>query len=614
MASVRSIYGLVKMFCFACHLLARTKDCVHMASSRFVWKMAESMPVGSLAEVSVRSPITRQLLWNRGVQTAQAAQAFFAPNWESDLHDPLQFRHLEPAANRLFSALQANERITVHGDYDADGVTGSALLLTTLREIERRLTGRSLPDSCTDFYIPHRDAEGYGLHERTVQLLHERGTKVIVTVDCGIACVAEIASARALGMDVIVVDHHQFGEVLPEAWLIHPGLPQETYPFKKLAAVGVAFKFACALLTRARERGVDIPTGWEKWLLDFVSIATVTDMVGLVGENRLLEQYGLRVLRKTRRPGFLALFEAAKLDQGTLSAESVGFAIGPRLNAAGRMDHAQLALRLLLAESLDEARVLANELERCNRARQEATRAMMMEAEQLVQDQSMQEWPLQVVWHEAWSPSLVGLVAGRLMERSGRPVVAIGKHGDRWIGSGRSPALFDITEAVRGAGEGILTRSGGHVQACGFSLESEDSLPLFRDRLIAWAKTRLEGRRLDPELLIDAEVGLGALSWDLWEDLAACEPFGMENPRPTFAIRGAFVAKVSTLGEGKHLRLDVLDQGTKVFKCMGFSYPTNAYQPKQGDRIDIAVQLAVNEWNGTRSLEGRIMDVRLASA
>lgn len=601
-----------KGFVASCQRDARAKDSEHMASSRSVWKYADPIPKEALEGVATKSPITRQLLWNRGIRTLQDAQAFFAPNWERDLHDPLQFRHLDPAAARLFAALEGEERITVHGDYDADGVTGSALLLTTLREIERRVTGRSLAQSCVDFYIPHRDAEGYGLHEKTVQLLHERGTKVIVTVDCGIACVAEIGAARALGMDVIVVDHHQFGEVLPEAWLIHPGLPQETYPFKKLAAVGVAFKFACALLTRARERGVDIPVGWEKWLLDFVSIATVTDMVGLVGENRLLEHYGLHVLRKTRRPGFLALFEAAKLDQRTLSAESVGFAIGPRLNAAGRMDHAQLALRLLLAESLDEARVLASELERCNRARQEATRAMMAEAEQLVQDQAMQEWPLQVVWHEAWSPSLVGLVAGRLMERSGRPVVAIGKHGDRWIGSGRSPAIFDITQAVRGAGEGILTRAGGHVQACGFSLENQEALPLFRERLISWAKTHLEGKRLEPELMIDAEIGLGALSWDLWEDLEKCEPFGMENPRPTFAIRGAFVAKVSTLGEGKHLRVDVLDQGTKTLKCMGFSYPPSAYQPKQGDRVDLAIQLAVNEWNGTRSLEGRIMDLCLA--
>ncbi len=582
-------------------------------TGRFVWKMAPSRPIDALMTVETRSPITRQLLWNRGIRSAEEAQAFLRPDWDAGIHDPLQFRHLDPATERLFLALEQNERITVHGDYDADGVTGSALLITTLRELERRLTGRSFDTSCVDFYLPHRDAEGYGLHEKTVETLHARGTRVIVTVDCGIACVAEIASARALGIDVIVVDHHQFGEVLPDAWLIHPGLPEETYPFKKLAAVGVAFKFACALLSRARSRGIAVVDGWEKWLLDLVAIATVTDMVGLVGENRVLEHYGLFVLRKTRRPGFLALFESAKLDQKTLNAESVGFAIGPRLNAAGRMDHASLALRLLLAESLEEARPLAAELERCNRARQEGTRSMMQEAEAMVLEQGMQDWPIQVVWNAAWSPSLVGLVAGRLLERSGRPVIAMGKHGDRWIGSGRSPAIFDVTKAVQIAGEGILTRSGGHKQACGFALEAEDLLPRFRDQLVAYAKTTLEGQVLEPELAIDAEMPLSALNWGLWEDLALCEPFGMENARPAFLVRGVHVAKRDALGEGKHVRLQILDTGTKSFKCMGFSYPSGAYLPKEGDRIDVVLQLAVNEWNGTRSLEGRILDMQPSS-
>lgn len=577
---------------------------------RYRWHLAEPLPDQALHDVETRSPYTRQLLWTRGIRDAVQARAFLNPSWEEGLHDPRQFRHLDAAAERIFAAITNAERVTVHGDYDADGVTGSTLLITVLRDLERRLTGRIGTDSLIDSYIPHRDAEGYGLHAATVQILKERGTKLIMTVDCGIACVSEIALARQQGIDVIVVDHHQFGETLPDAMLIHPGLPEETYPFKKLAAVGVSFKFATALLSVARERGIDIPAGWEKWLLDLVAIATITDMVGLVGENRVLQHFGLRVLRKTRRPGLLALFEAARIEASNIDAETVGFMIGPRLNAAGRMDHASLALRLLLAESPEEARTLAQELERCNRQRQDVTRKMMDQADVLMRETNMDDWPLRVLWHEDWSPSLVGLVAGRVMERTGRPVIAIGRHGSTWIGSGRSPACFDVTAAMRTAGEGILTRVGGHVQACGFALESPDKLPDLRERLLKHAETALKGVLLQPELKIDAEIPLEAINWNLWEDLVRCEPFGQENPRPVFCLRRAFIAKAERISEGKHLRVQVVAPSGKSLKLMAFSYPADAWLPAPGTWADLALNVSVNEWQGVRTLEGRLVDMQ----
>ena len=580
---------------------------------RYRWNIQTPCPVDALSGLPLRSPLTQQLLWNRGLRTAEDALAFMDPHWETGVHDPMQFTHIVPAMDCIFQAIKAGERITVHGDYDADGVTGSALLITVLRELEKRCTSRTLDQSCIDFYLPHRDAEGYGLHAHTVDLLHTRGTKVIIMVDCGIACVAEIALAREKGMQVVVVDHHTFGETLPDGWLIHPSLPNETYPFKKLAAVGVAFKFATALLSRARAEGVAILMGWEKWLLDFVAIATVTDMVGLVGENRVLERYGLLVLRKTRRPGLLALFELANIDPTTISAETVGFVIGPRINAAGRMSHASLALRLLLAESTEVARTLAKELEACNRSRQTVTRTMMVEAEQLVEEQKMDAWPLQIVWSESWSPALVGLVAGRLMEKTGRPVIAIGKHGDHWIGSGRSPSCFDITQAMRLSGEGILTRVGGHLQACGFSLLDATRLPELRTRLLAYAGDLLKNLTLEPELSIDAEVPLGAFTWELWEDLERCEPFGQENPRSTFLVRNALVTKVGRMGEeDKHLRLHMIQSDGSSLACVAFRYPKEALVPALGARVDVVLQLAVNEWRGKKTLEGRLLDVRLA--
>lgn len=578
---------------------------------KYRWRWHEPIPQEALRVVEVRSPYTRQLLWNRGIKTDADAQIFFDPSWELHQHDARQFRHLPKAAERIFSAIEKNERVTVHGDYDADGVTGSTVLMTVIRELEKLLTGRIGQASLIDYYIPHRDAEGYGLHVATVDTLLARGTKLIITVDCGIACVDEIAYSRMKGIDVIVVDHHQFGALLPQAFLIHPGLPEETYPFKKLAAVGVAYKFASALLSIARERGMKIGIGWEKWLLDLVAIATVTDMVGLVGENRLLERFGLMVLRKTRRPGLLALFESAKIEASTIDTESVGFMIGPRLNAAGRMDHASLALRLLLAENMEEARPLAAELERCNRQRQETTKRMMEVAEEIMKETDMSDWPLRVLWHEDWSPSLVGLVAGKVMEKTGRPVIAIGRHGTTWIGSGRSPAVFDVTTAMRTAGEGILSRVGGHVQACGFALASGERLPELRDKLLAYATETLKGVLLQPELLIDTDIPLETVGWELWEDILRCEPFGMENPRPVFCLRDMFIAKSDRMGEGgKHLRLDVVSLSGKRMKLIAFSFPMDAWVPELGEKADIAFTVNVNEWQGVRTLEGRIVDLR----
>ncbi len=411
---------------------------------RQTWHVMELISRDSLEALGVDDSTTASFLWRRGLRNPEQVAGYLDPHWETHTHEASAFQAMAGAVERVFRAFADGERITVHGDYDADGVTGSTVLVSALREISQRCGADPL---LIDFYIPHRDKEGYGLHRETIAHLKERGTKLIVTVDCGIACVEEIALAKADGIDTIVVDHHQFGETLPDGYLIHPSLPEETYPFKSLAAVGVSFKVASALLAEARKRGCEIPVGWEKWLLDLVAIATVTDMVPLIGENRVLLKYGLRVLNKTRRPGLLALLRHAGIVESALTEESIGFTIGPRLNAAGRMDHATLALRLLLSESHDEAELLAREIERCNRERQEATKKMMAQAEEKVSVSPTTA--ALVLWDERWSPSLVGLVAGRFVERFGKPTVVVGCHDGRWIGSGRSSASFDITAAVR---------------------------------------------------------------------------------------------------------------------------------------------------------------------
>lgn len=577
------------------------------------WRIAAPAPVGFGDTIEVASPALAQLLWNRGLRTKEKVEDFLHPSWEKHVHDGAQFRHMPAAVERVFRALDQGEHITVHGDYDADGVTGSTVLITTLREIEkqRHAVDKTSHESCVDFYIPHRDKEGYGLRVETIPKLKARGTKLLVTVDCGIACVLEIALAKTEGIDTIVVDHHQFGETLPDGYLIHPSIPGETYPFTQLAAVGVAFKFACVLLDAARARGISIPLGWEKWLLDLVAIATVTDMVPLIGENRVLETYGLRVLNKTKRVGIRALIKQAALEMGTLDTESVGFGLGPRINAAGRMDHAELALKLMLAETEEAVIPLAKDLERCNRERQDVTKRMMVEAEaQLSSRYDVANPPRALVlWDERWSPALVGLVAGRLLERFARPIVVIGCHEGAWVGSGRSISAYNVTEGIRAGGEGILSRAGGHVQACGFALMQGEDLPLLAERFIAHATEALQHAALVPTLEIEADVSLEMVDMVWAETVESLAPFGEGNRRPMFVSRQARVVAVDCIGATKnHLRLALAVSGGRRVKALGFKQGERAKELVAHTIIDLVYTVAVNEWNGQRTAECRIID------
>lgn len=570
------------------------------------WVITPSATADDLSRLGVPSSLLAQLLWNRGIRTATEAQAFIDPRWEEHLHDPTQFRHMDGAIAAVFHALEARERITVHGDYDADGVTGSTVLISTVREIEALMHPGE--DTRVDSYIPHREQEGYGLHRNTIDKLLARETRLVITVDCGIACVEEIALAHEKGLKTIVVDHHEFGETLPMGHLIHPGIPGETYPFSSLAAVGVSYKFATVLLARARERGLAIPEGAEKWLLDLVAIATVTDMVPLVGENRLLEIYGLRVLNKTRRIGLQALLRSAGVLGKPIDTETIGFTIGPRLNAAGRMDHASIALNLLLAQTQEEADVYARDVERCNRDRQEATKRMMVEAE--AQFATQADAPMIVLWDESWSPSLVGLVAGRFLEKYWKPVIAIGSHNGTWIGSGRCMESFHITEAVRQAGEGILTRAGGHKQACGFALTDRDKITTFAERLRMHTTEHLTDEMRVPTLKIDAEIPLRHVTVDEAQRIDALQPFGEGNRRPVFCARRCVVASLDLMGATqKHLRLQLVDEDGRRVKMVGFNQSDRAEQVHAGSVIDIAFTFALNEWQGRTSSEGRIVDI-----
>jgi len=559
-------------------------------------------------------PVAARILASRGIVNAQDVKAFVHPDWKVHIHDPFLFSHMEEAVQRVFRAIYEGERITVYGDYDADGVTGSAVIIEAIRSLSEangirlRHTPHAIP-VIVDSYIPHRDNEGYGLHPASVRRLYDRGTKLIITVDCGIANVQEIALARSLGMDVIVVDHHEFGDELPDSIIIHPRIPNETYPFKYLAAVGVAWKFATALFIEARRTGIEIADGAEKWLLDLVSIATVTDMVPLVGENRVLEVYGLKVLNKTRRPGLRMLIQSAGMTQGSLTTDSIGFGIGPRINAAGRMDHASLALRLLLAETDEEATDLAEQIEGQNRDRQKAVARIMKEAEAQYEAKNQTSAVL-AFWSDAWPPALVGLVAGRFLDRTGCPTIAIGKHGEKWTGSGRSFMHYDITAAVKRAGEGILSRAGGHIQACGFSFSGHDPQE-FAERLFMDANHVLSNVDCSPTLQIDAELGFEELNWSLVETLDLLEPFGIGFARPKFLTTKLFVTSADLVGQTqKHLRCVLTSSSGRSVKFIGFNLADRKDIVSVGKTVDVVYDVGVNEWKGKKNLQCKLVDVR----
>ena len=570
------------------------------------WHIAEPITPDIKHQFPELDPVVLQLLWNRGKRTQEDMDVFLRPDWSRDTFDPALFSNMVQATERIFSALTKGEVITIHGDYDADGTCGTAVLFTTLRDICRKM---GFDESNITTYIPHREKEGYGLSISTVEHLVEHDkTKVVITVDCGISNIDAIDRGRELGVDTIVCDHHTMPPELPHAILIHPQVPGETFPNKHLCGTGVAFKLASGLIAQARARGAEFPDGSEKWLLDLVAIATVTDVMPLTGENRVLERYGLLVLNKTRRKGIQKLLDVAGSSLGELDTVSIGFQIGPRLNAAGRMTHANEALALLIEEDELEATKLAMRLQEINIERQKASQEMYLEAKRQLGDVTGQS--LLVAVQEGWGAGLVGLVAGKLLGDYGIPVFVVGKEGDTYVGSGRSVEGFDITQALHHAKD-FLDKFGGHPQACGFSTTSQERFEQAVKMMKAFAMEQIQEGSLEPTLDVDAEISLEAISWELFEAIQLFRPFGQANPTPLFVARKVQVSAFSSVGkEGGHLKLRLQSQTGKLVEAIGFRLGDWVEKLTLGCELDVAFEIQVNEWNGNRSLQIRIVDLQ----
>jgi single-stranded-DNA-specific exonuclease len=479
------------------------------------------------------------------------------------------------------AAIAAGRRICVHGDYDVDGICATALAVLILREL----------GADVEFHLPSRFEEGYGVAAQTLSRLAEEGCGLVLTVDCGITAVAEIAEARAAGLDVVVTDHHRPGEALPECPVVATR-PSE-YPFPELCGTGVVYKLGQALLGPDNELLARH--------LDLVALATIADVVPLVDENRALAIAGLRALARTRKPGLRALMESARVDPAAVDEGAVGFRLGPRINAAGRLCRPVEALELLLTEDADEAKRHAERLEVLNRDRQAVEQRIVREAVAQVE-----EWPEArrrrrgyVIADESWHEGVIGIVASRLAERFNRPVVLLAGGDAGWKGSGRSIPAFDL-HAGLGACSHLLERWGGHRAAAGLSL-ADEQLEAFVEAFGAYADEQLEDRDLEPVTVVDAIVAPRELTLDLAGELARLAPFGLGNPGVTLLLAGCEIAEPSAVGEGRHLRFRVrdLERGRDAGSAIAFGMGGQLDRLRRMGAYDVAFRLEENRWNGT---------------
>jgi single-stranded-DNA-specific exonuclease len=578
---------------------ARLYDCegAVVPTLRKQWRLPQEAPASFHVAMPDVNPIVRQILFARGYETPGAARGFLAG--EPPHPNPFDLPHMSALVGRLRQAISDQEEIAVYGDYDVDGITGLVVLISTLEALGARVRP----------YIPHRMTEEYGLNRQALARLRRAGVRVVVTVDCGIRSVGEIAYGRKIGLDILVTDHHSVPEALPSAVLVNPKLAGSRYPFPDLAGVGVAYRVAQGLIRAARRtarRSTPPAEIAEDSFLDLVALGTVADLVPLVGENRSLVREGLARLNATARPGLLALFEVAGISPGHVDSEEIAFGLAPRLNAAGRLDTALRAYELLSTEAEDRARELANELQEINVQRRALTEELGRKARETWR--TGPDEPVIFVAGPDFHKGIVGLVASRLTDEFYRPSLVIEVDGEHSRGSARSIPEFNITEALTECAD-LLARYGGHAMAAGFTLAT-DRLDAFQRRLLEVARARLDGIELVPKVDVDAVQPLSDATWETARALEMLRPFGQGHPAATLVSRNVQVRDARVVGE-KHLLLKVSD-GRVVWDAIAFRQ-AQALEDL-APRLDLAYSLSVRQWQGQPRLRLVIEDLRPSQA
>ena len=540
-------------------------------------------------------PVLRQILFNRGHATDAEARAFLKA--EADFNtDPFQMTGMRTAVERICYALDQKQPIAIYGDYDVDGVTATALLVDTLNAFGAQARG----------YIPNRFDEGYGLNNDALSQLKDEGVRLVISVDCGIRSPDEALHAQTIGLDLIITDHHHpsEGPLPPALAVINPKQPGDAYPDKDLAGVGIAYKLAEALLNERKPKdGFQLTN-----LLDLVALGTVADLAPLVGENRFLVRRGLRQMRETTRQGLFSLAAVADLNLAKVNGTDIGFRLGPRLNAAGRLDEALASYELLTTTDIFKAGQLAQQLDVQNRERQRITREMQAQAEALALADETDAFLLFAA-DPNFNAGVVGLAASRLTEIYYRPAIVAHIDTDTTRGSCRSIPEFHITDALDLCAD-LLVRHGGHAAAAGFTVEN-DKLDELVSRLKAIAKERLSGQDLRPTLTADAEIPLREVRPELLNNLKYLEPTGYGNPDAVFVSRGVKVRNARTVGsEGKHLKVYFEDESGMTHDGIGFRL--GHLQPELPERVDIMFIYEINEFNGRIGYQLNLKDVKAA--
>lgn len=574
---------------------------------------SQSSEIKEIAERLKITPLTAQLLYNRGFTDGEKAESFIQ-NKNISFHDPFLLADMDKAVERIFRALDNNEKIVIYGDYDVDGVTAVSILYLYLKS----------KGGDVSYYIPSRTGEGYGINPSAIESLAEKQINLLITVDTGITAVGETQYAKSLGLDVLITDHHECQNELPDACaIVNPRRPDCGYPFKELAGVGVVFKLLCSLeYTYCKKNNIE-----KDWLGeicdtygDIVAIGTVADVMPLVDENRLIVSRGLKLIEKIKRPGIEALLElsgaitVSKFDgqkkKRRITSTLISYVIAPRINAAGRISDATRAVELFLCETASEARKIAEELCETNRMRQAEENKIIEQAyEKIRKEHDFENDKVIVLAEDNWHNGAIGIVASRITEKYNLPSILISFDGNVSKGSGRSIKGLNLVDAL-GACSDLLTKYGGHELAAGLSIE-RDKLPEFKKRINDYAREHLANTSLVTQIEIDAEIDEKYVTLENAEEIFLLEPFGIANPVPVFVLRNAYIYDAQAIGSNRHTKY-VLKKGNNTFTALYFGKNPADINLFTGDYADVVFNLDVNEYMNNKTVQLTLRDIRPA--
>lgn len=545
--------------------------------------------VNEICEKYNLNKVIGKIIVNRHVVNDEDVRIFITPT-RDDFHNPFLFKGMDIAVDRIIKAINNKEKILIYGDYDVDGITSTTVL-------KKYLMDRGIS---VDTYIPNRLHEGYGLNKKAIDTIKERNIDLIITVDCGISAIEEVDYAVSLGMDVIVTDHHEVGEKLPNALaVIDAKRKDNTYPFRSLAGVGVVFKLIQALSIKLEIK----PEEYLKYL-DLVCVGTISDIVPLEGENRTIAKLGLMLIKVTRNLGLRELIKSSGYKE--IDSNTISFGVAPRINACGRMGHEEESLKLFLAEDLESATKITKELNEYNTLRQSTEKAIYEEAVQEIDRNHLDEKNSIVLGGKGWHHGVIGIVSSKVTDKYYKPSILLSFEDDIAKGSGRSVPGFDLYEGLTKC-EDLLEKYGGHSMAVGLTLKKEN-LEKFKERFEQIAKEK-NIKELVPIIYIDDELKLKDINMDLVKGLSILEPFGEANKVPLFLIRNLKIDSIRALSEGRHLKLTLRDENF-VINAIGFELGYLAEEYRIGDRIDVVGTLEINSFNGFRSIQINMKDIR----